>query len=90
MLTREEAIEHLTALGLHAVARDWALGATVFVGTAGEEVGGVTAYKRVMYIFPHDGSWTSLEIDAPRPDDEKLMSLEEACERVRRILTTGS
>jgi len=36
MRTRAEAVEYLKKRGLHAAERDWVLGETVFVGTAGQ------------------------------------------------------
>jgi len=90
MKTRAEAVDHLEKCGLHAAERDWVLGETVFVGTGGQEHHGITLYQRAMYIVSKGEMWTSLELDRPRPEDEDLVSLDEACARVARILSAPS
>ncbi len=87
MTTRTEAIEHLRGRGFYAAEHDWVMGKTIFVATGGEDVGGVTAFKRAMYIIPQGTLWTSIEYGRPRPDDELGMSLAEACDRVVRLLS---
>jgi hypothetical protein len=88
--TRSEAVAYLRSRGLHAAERDWALGETVFAATGGHDAGGITVYKRAMYIVPKSEAWMSFELDRPRPDDDVEMSLQEACARVERLLALPS
>ena len=43
-----------------------------------------------MYIVPKSETWTSVELDRPREDDDVEMSLQEACARVERLLALPS
>lgn len=87
MNTREEAVEYLRAKGLHAEKRDWVLGNTIFVGTGSFEAAGITGYARAMCIAPKESGWVSFELDWERPEDERQVTLEQACVRVVEILT---
>jgi hypothetical protein len=90
MKTRAEAAQYLRNHGLHAEERDWVLGKTVAVASGATEVGGIKGFARAMYIVPKEHAWSCFELDRPRPEDELQTSLEEACARAVRILTTAS
>jgi GTP diphosphokinase / guanosine-3',5'-bis(diphosphate) 3'-diphosphatase len=91
MRTRADAVSYLKKRGLHAAERDWALGKTVFVGAGHREYeGGVTGYRRAMYIVPKGNLWSSFELDHPRDGDGEAVSLADACERVAEILIPAS
>ena len=90
MKTRSEAVAYLRSRGLHAAERDWALGKTIFAATGGQDADGIIVYARAMYIVPKAETWTSVELDRPREDDDVEMSLQEACARVEQLLALPS
>ncbi len=87
MLTRSDAVRYLRACGLHAAERDWGHGQTVVAATGGTEHKGIMVWARAMYLVPKGEGWTSFELGRPRPDDDNIRTLDDACARVALLLS---
>jgi hypothetical protein len=68
-MNREQAIAWLRSVGRNASARDWAFGATIFVGVGEPTLkDGITSFPGAVYLYPAaDGSWNLLDCDVPDP-----------------------
>lgn len=88
MNSRTEAVEYLKASGLDAGERDWALGATIWIGSLPYEVSpGVRLFSRSAYLYPRDGQWSIFaEPGTCGMEDERRLSLREACDEVIALL----
>lgn len=89
MKTREEAVAYLTDRGFHAERRDWVMDEAIVLGTESSEERGMTVYRRAMYLVRKGNGWTGSELDHPRADDDDIVSLDQACERAIRLLSTA-
>ena len=86
-MDKQEAIAFLSARGLHAFERDWAMGETIGVATEPMDFGGgITGYRRVVHIVRGDKGWTVVEIVLQRSVESEPMPLADACVRAEAVL----
>ena len=91
MTSRPEAIEYLQQCGFHANARDWAFGESIIAASGVmEERPGLISFRKVVYIYPKDGSWSVCNASSQRAVyDDRRLCLRGACDAAMEILKSN-
>lgn len=79
---RRDGIEYLEDHGIHASARDWALGETIFAYQLPEEHRGITVWKNALCVAPEVDGWFVEDVANPRAERQSFSDLKSACDYV--------
>jgi hypothetical protein len=79
---RRDAIEYLEDNGVHATARDWALGETIFAYQLPEEHRGITVWKQSLCLAPEEDTWFVQDLAQQSRERHSFSDLKSACDHV--------